>query len=223
MSAGRAVLSVSPASSTTSTSSNPQGPLADTAVLGGSGQQPQSQQQQPVNGTENQQEAISAIVQMFKSAEAEFEQKTLLKDKHPPHSGGGGQALQQHQIPSPLTPQSSSDIQPHQTESVAIVCSSSNSSHHSSIIASASGNNNNLDVAAGSQLLPTVPVPPSSLLNRQMPAAVGGRVTLNLKPNLSGLQESTQQQQLVKVMEIYTFLKVLLMHCVIISIQTSSI
>ena len=223
MSAGRAVLSVSPASSTTSTSSNPQGPLADTAVLGGSGQQPQSQQQQqPVNGTENQQEAISAIVQMFKSAEAEFEQKTLLKDKHPPHSGGGGQALQLHQIPSPLTPQSSSDIQPHQTESVAIVCSSSNSSHHSSIVASVGGNNNNLDVAAGSQLLPTVPVPPSSLLNRQMPAAVGGRVTLNLKPNLSGLQESTQQQQLVKVIE-FIYFRVLLMHCVIISIQISSI
>ena len=143
---------------------------------------------------------------MFKSAEAEFEQKTFFKDQHPPHhSGGGGQVLQ-HQIPSPLTPQSSSDIQPLQTERVAIVCSSNNSSHSSSIVASAGGNNinNNLDVAAGSQLLPTVPVPPSSLLNRQMPAAVGGRVTLNLKPNLSGLQESTQQQ-LVKVIEFYNY------------------
>ena len=108
---------------------------------------------------------------MFKSAEAEFEQKTM---KHP----------QQHKSSS-FQQSSSDNMQLHQTDSsVAIVCTASSGGPSSSIISSS-----NMDsIASPQQLtLPTVPVPPSSLVGQRLPT---GRVTLNLKPNIS-----VQQQQ----------------------------
>lgn len=148
-------------------------------------QQSEQQQQQqataPVNGTENQQEAISAIVQMFMSEEAQFKQKKNQQQHH----GGGGAAVSQS---------SSDTLQLNQTDNNLAIVSSTMASNNSS---------------CPSIELPTVPVPPSSLVGARLPAGNPSRVTLsnlNLKPQPNNLQQQSvggdaivSQPQLVKV------------------------